>query len=84
MGRIAEQLYKVGALTTGLYGTTQGWQMRINDGINKMTNGSLDNLVHNAATFIQPMVELAPYALTLYAAMELGGRALAKRKLTVQ
>lgn len=84
MGRIAEALYKVSALSTGLYGSTQGWHDSVNRGVNNISNGSLDSIVNATPAFVQPVVEMAPYALLLYTAMELGGRVLSKRKLTVQ
>ena len=84
MGRIAEQLYKLSVLSTGLYGSTQGWHNTVGREINRITDGGLDSIVQHTPALVQPVVEMAPYALLLYTAMELGGRMLAKRKLNVK
>ena len=84
MGKITEQLYKISALSTGLYGSAQGWHHTVSGEVNRITNGGLDSIVQHTPALVQPVVEIAPYALLLYTAMELGGRMLAKRKLTVK
>ena len=49
-----------------------------------MTNGKLEEMVKAAPAIVQPAIELLPYALIVYAAMELGGRMLGNRQVSIQ
>ena len=84
MGKIIAHTYRIGALTTGMYGTIQNWHAGLNNGINQMTNGKLEEMVKAAPAIVQPAIELLPYALIVYAAMELGGRMLGNRQVSIQ
>ncbi|MEK6984115.1 MAG: hypothetical protein AABX33_06075 [Nanoarchaeota archaeon] len=74
MGIILSNIYEVSVLTTGLYGMTKDWHLRFANRLNKISEGRLESILQKTPRIVQPVAEIAPYALTLYTAMELGGR----------
>ena len=83
MGEILAYLTEIGALTTGLYGMTRGWNVRLAGEINNRMSGRLEGiidktppkiqaLVQRSQPFVQRSLELVPYTLAVYTTMKVG------------
>ena len=76
-------LWKYGALMTGLYGASHDWYLKLNAGINGLTDGTLEKIIRSASNPIPTLTELAPYGLLMLLAVEIGAKKL-KNKPQVQ
>lgn len=83
MGEILAYMCEIGALTTGLYGMTRGWNIRLAEEINNGMSGKLEGLINKtprqvrafvqrSEPFVQRSLELVPYTLAVYTTMRVG------------
>ena len=71
---VLSRIYEVTALTGGVYGATHQLPAVVNDGINKLTNNGLEDLLRGTTPVMHAAGDVLPYALALYLIIEGGSK----------